>query len=53
MQTLIQWAKSVLDGFVVNPDNNTPIWVAAIALALAIRYARGIFVSLVRALLGR
>jgi hypothetical protein len=53
MDTLIGWAKSVLDNFIVNPDGGGAIWVGAIVLALAFRYARSIFVGLVRALLGR
>jgi hypothetical protein len=53
MDTIIAWAKDVLNAFVVNPTDNTAVWGAAIVLALAVRYARGIFVGLVRALLGR
>lgn len=53
MSDLIQWAKSVLDGFIVNPTGGAAIWTSVIALALAVKFARGIFVGLVRALLGR
>jgi len=53
MSDLIQWAKDVLDGFIVNPTGGASIWAAVIALALAVRFGRSIFVGLVRALLGR
>jgi hypothetical protein len=51
MDTILGWAKDVLDAFIVNPSDNTAIWATAIVLALAVRYARGIFVGLVRAFL--
>jgi len=53
MADLIAWAKSVLDGFIVNPTGGAAIWTSVIALALAVRLGRSIFVGLVRALLGR